>query len=410
MNEGDLILIVEDEASLRRDLRDFLTRLEFTVAEATTGEEALAMQWERHPDLVLLDIGLPDMSGLEVCMELKSGWAKDVPVIFLGSQEGTAELQQAFQAGGVDYVIKPFHFHELWPRIQTHIELTKQRQQLHENQTELLKALFDAKVLNAKLIEINEKLRQSEGLKSQFLSNMRNEINNPLSVLLGIANEISDPDMSIENLRILGSLTKLEALRMDFQMRNIFCAGDLEAGEAVPTITHVDVISILRNIMDSFTVLARPKSVSLRSSVPETLFFETDASMLRVICENLIANAIEFSRDGGDAEISAHMDGDVLIVQVRDEGIGIRPEDHGAIFEQFRQLETGSTRSHQGSGLGLSVVKALLELLNGWIDLESEPSRGSLFTCSIPRGALSNDSQTESFEGNMFIFGEPEEM
>ncbi|HNX93928.1 MAG TPA: hybrid sensor histidine kinase/response regulator [Holophaga sp.] len=410
--ESEKILLIEDMEILRQTLRSFLGDLGYSVIEAASGEDGLELAQKDHPDLILLDIGLPALDGFQVCERLKAvPNLREIPVLFLSGNLSTADKLRAFQLGAVDYVTKPFQFDEMEARIRTHLTLQRQKRMLQEKQTVLLSALFDAKVLNSKLIDMNERLRDSEAMKSGFIAHMRNEINNPLNAILALAEELLRSVLSPERLRQIAGIIHGEASHLDFQLRNVFCAAELEAGEATPFITNAEIGSILRNVADSLSHVAQMKDIQIRLiDPPDPLVFPTDAAKTHLILENLLANAIEFSPQGKSVELCARIQDDELVLDVKDEGIGISAEDQALIFKRFRQLDTGLTRAHMGPGLGLSVTKALLELMGGEIAVDSEPGQGSRFSCRIPRGQNPETSGMEAFDGNLFLFDDTEEM
>lgn len=412
MNPLEKILVVDDEPLLRDNLRAFLEDIGFEVFEAGNGEAGLALCLQEHPDLVLLDVSMPGKNGFEICRELKAiPELRDIPVLFLSGLMETRDKLEAFASGGVDYVNKPFRLEEVEARIRTHLEIRRQRRQLEESHQHLQNALFETRQANTQLLGLNERLRQSEELKSHFIAHMRNEINDPLDSILGLAGEICDPGLSTEQSRTLASLIKREACQLNFKLWNIFCAAELEAGEASPAITKVDVDSILQDIAEDFACAVKEKGQTLAVQVAkEDSPFATDAGKLRIILANLLANAIEFSPKNGQIEIRAlQLDGD-LVIEVEDHGIGMSEADRSLIFERFRQLDTGYARAHRGQGLGLAVVKALADLLHGQISVDSEPGRGSKFVCRLPPWSESEDLDTSSLDGNLFIFDEPHEL
>lgn len=276
------------------------------------------------------------------------------------------------------------------------------------------KSLRDLSVVNRKLVEINRKLEESEALKSNFLSNIRNEINNPLNAIIGLAGQLAAMVKGPEVSELVG-LVFSEAFTLDFQLRNIFTAAELEAGEAEPNIEHVDITSVVERVLDNFSVQASDKQVSLRS-VPdaaennEVLFFPTDAQMLQVILSNLVANAIEYSTVGTEVLVRFGMQDAALHFQVQDQGVGIAANDLPRIFDRFSQLDQGPTRAHHGHGLGLSVVCALLDLLQGKIEVSSTPGAGSLFSVTIPPASYDAEAGITLAEGgNLFLFDRMEE-
>ncbi|WP_277058498.1 sensor histidine kinase [Trichlorobacter lovleyi] len=275
------------------------------------------------------------------------------------------------------------------------------------------KSLHDLSVVNRKLVEMNHKLEESEALKSNFLSNIRNEINNPLNSIIGLASQLAAMVKRPEVSELVTMIFS-EAFHLDFQLRNIFIAAELEAGEATPTIEHVDVTSVVLGVLDNFRTHAADKQVSVRFSVAgaeadNVLYFPTDSQKLQVIVANLVANAIEFSGPGSEVVVQLDQTEEGLMIQVRDQGVGIAEADLKRIFGRFVQLDSGPTRAHLGHGLGLSVVKSLLDLLQGDIQVSSTPEVGSLFSVTLPAAAYGADGITFAEGGNLFLFGQMDE-
>lgn len=271
------------------------------------------------------------------------------------------------------------------------------------------RALFDLRMTTKKLEEVNRRLVESEALKGHFLSNIRNEINNPLAVIIAMAGEIGagiarDP----AECRALATAIQSEAFNLDFQMRNIFCAAEIEAGEAIPTAAQVDLRALVEETASSFGPFAAAQGSELRTSWEEdpgaAPLFSTDPAKLQLILANLLSNALKFGGGSAAVQVNVHRGSDELRLSVEDRGIGIDPADHGAIFERFRQLESGLVKGYAGHGLGLSIVKALLELLGGTITVNSAAGRGSCFTALIPaiKGAGGEDVFADA--GNEFFF------
>lgn len=271
------------------------------------------------------------------------------------------------------------------------------------------RALFDLRMTTKRLEDVNCRLVESEALKGHFLSNIRNEINNPLAVIIATAGEIGagiarDPD----ECRALAAAIQGEAFMLDFQMRNIFCAAEIEAGEALPTAARVDLRALVDATVSSFAPLAAGKALQVRTTWEEEpdagALFVTDPAKVQLILANLLSNAVKFSGEGAAVEVAVFRGAGELRLSVEDRGIGIDPGDQDAIFERFHQLEDGVSKGYPGHGLGLSIVKALLELLGGTIAVDSAAGRGSRFTALLPeiRGAGGDDVFAAA--GNEFFF------
>ncbi|RII29386.1 MAG: histidine kinase [Geobacter sp.] len=272
------------------------------------------------------------------------------------------------------------------------------------------KAFSDLSVVNLKLIEMNRMLELSEALKSNFLSNIRNEINNPLNAIIGLGSQLVEMAQCGGDLSSLATMICSEAINLDFQLRNIFVAAELEAGEIDPHAARVNVAAVVSDVVESFSHCAIRKSVNIELELFQndaSPLFTTDAEKLQVIVSNLLANAVEYSPEGGIVSISTKIDADGwLELTVKDHGPGIDLAQQRHIFDRFVQLETGATRPHPGQGLGLSIVKALTDLLQGTITLHSIPGEGTRFTVALP--AISDVEEESVFAdgGNLFIFDE----
>lgn len=275
------------------------------------------------------------------------------------------------------------------------------------------KAFSDLTVVNRKLMEMNRRLEQSELLKTNFLSNVRNEINNPLNGILGLAGELAALPGADEQVAAFASMICSEANALDFQLRNIFVAAELEAGLVDPHWSSTDVASVASYVVESFRHGATRKMVSIElllQNPGQPLRVNTDAEKLQVIISNLLANAVEYSREGGVVNVTLGIDDEgMLLLRVQDFGKGIAAEDVGKIFDRFVQLETGATRGHAGHGLGLSITKALIDLLQGTITVESAPGSGSVFTVMLPPSSLADNENSFAEGGNLFIFDEMSE-
>lgn len=285
-------------------------------------------------------------------------------------------------------------------------------QELSNRFAQSRKAFSDLTVVNRKLLEMNERLEQSESLKSNFLSNIRNEINNPLNAIMGLAGQLSVIGSGNEEITSLSSLIVAEANHLDFQLRNIFMAAELEAGEVSPSCTKVHITSVLRDLVNVFQQSAAKKNVSLELILPahEDTLIVVDFDKLQIVVANLLANAIEFSSASGSVEVSFSVSGDgCLSISVQDHGVGIAQKDQQRIFDRFVQLDAGATRSHLGHGLGLSIAKSLVELMQGSISLSSAPGEGARFTVMIPPCSILDDKDSFSEAGNLFLFDDMSE-
>ena len=287
-----------------------------------------------------------------------------------------------------------------------------------KNQLDALRAQFgtseksdsDVAKLRRQLERVNQRLKDSEAVQSHFLSNIRCEINNPLTAIMGhCVYLISQGDIDLELRQQIARTIYNEAFDLDFQMQNIITAAELEAGEITPFLSRIDIRYLIDNLIETFQVRLHDKQLTLvlENSIPESRFFQCDAQKLHLILSNVISNAIEYSRDNIELKLIASLVDNNLVLSVRDNGIGIDASQLKAIFDRFRQIDQGATKQHKGHGLGLSVSKASLDLLNGTIEVKSEPNIGSIFTITIPEATDIHVAEDVSTDANTVLFSSP---
>jgi signal transduction histidine kinase len=282
---------------------------------------------------------------------------------------------------------------------------------LHELQRRLMKKshLLDAQTrLVSELEKLNEKLREVERVKSGFLSNIRNEINNPLTAILGLSRQISGLDSADDRIRRCATLINKEAFQLDFQLRNIFSAAEIEAGEVAVCAAVVDINELVRNQIRYFHLKAEQNGIVIDFEAIPQKHFKTDGALFNAIVMNLLSNAIEYSLPGGKVIVDCKVVEGKLVLQVIDYGKGINPADIKQMFQRFVQLESGTTKTHQGHGLGLSIVKEFTDLLGGEIDIKSEVGVETIVTVTLPEFALDEVPSGFAPGGDEILFDEGE--
>lgn len=279
-------------------------------------------------------------------------------------------------------------------------------EELHKRLQAKDKANNDLLVVTKKLETMNAKLLESEKLKSHFLSNIRNEINNPLTSVLTSCQLVVTDDGSLdtETIKLVVSTIYKEAFSLSFQLHNIFAAAELEAGDPSFSVSTVEVRSLVKGVVDSFHHRAAEKKLTVAVEGQDVVF-STDPEKLELVVSNLLCNAIEYSPEGKHIEINLKRDAlERLIVSVKDGGIGIDKANHDVIFERFKQIDTGVTKSHLGHGLGLSIVKAIVDLMYGAITVDSAKGAGATFTLTLPESKSDGMPGAFSSDGNEFFF------
>lgn len=270
------------------------------------------------------------------------------------------------------------------------------------------KALYDLQAVTVQLEKMNRRLQESEAMKSHFLSNIRNEINNPLTSIIGLSRHLMGGRCEAQKVAEVAGMIYAEGFDLDFQLRNIFVAAELEAGEYTPEYANVAVDNLVSSTVEMLSHHLEVKQIRLtqtQEGFDGPLLFTTDAQMLQVVTINLLMNAIEYSSAGGEVKICIRLtpEGSLTIV-VADSGCGIDPSRHEMIFDRFRQVESGSTKSHRGHGLGLSIVRALAELLSGTVSVQSVLGAGAEFSLTLPVPQIDVPVDLRAQDGNFFLF------
>lgn len=274
-------------------------------------------------------------------------------------------------------------------------------------------SLSELQDLNKELRIVNKKLEESEALKSHFISNITNEIINPFTSIIGLAKHILS--VNKEDWKTVISMVALihsEAFNLDFQLRNIFVAAKIEAGEIYPEILNVDVKTLINNLLESFKLEAKKKKITLDfifdipAEPDEIVYYKTDPEKLKLILANLLSNAIKFSFEGQKIILKTWKINEWLYISVQDFGTGISEENQKKIFDRFKRLDTGINSLNRGHGLGLSINKAILDLLDGRIEIQSKIGEGSTFTIMMPEPKI--EVGGFSTDGNEFLFEEEE--
>lgn len=390
-----LILVVDDVSKNLQILGSILDEVGYSTTFAISGAQALERLETAKPDLILLDMMMPDMDGLQICSILKSNPETcDIPVIFLTASQNSEHIIQAFDKGAVDYLTKPFNTRELLARVRNHLELKHTRDQLR-------KALKE-------LVESRDAALKSAQIKSQFLANMSHEIRTPMNGVLGMTELLLQTPLTPQQLDYVQTL-KSSGNSLLVIINDILDYSKLEAGEMRLQYEEFNLKKKLKEMSKLFASQISNKPISFEVNcapeVPTKII--GDLHKIQQILTNLIGNAIKFT-EAGKIQVNvtkvAGLSGEIyqnhltefsippdrimsnhcqLRFEVCDTGIGIKPEDQENIFKSFFQADSSSTRRYAGTGLGLAICQQLVQLMNGKIGVESEFGKGSKFWFTI---------------------------
>jgi signal transduction histidine kinase len=375
MTSGD-ILVVDDSAHDLDLAMGILAGRGFELRVATSGRRALAAAKTLPPDLILLDITLPDIDGYTVCARLKAEPAtENVPVIFISGLDGTMDKVRAFEAGGSDYVSKPFEPGEMVARVENQLKISRLTRTLERQNAELLRSREDAIAASR--------------AKSIFLANMSHELRTPLNGILGFVQLMRrDPNLTSsqhENLAvIMRSGEHLLGL-----INDVLSIAKIESGQATLSPAAFDLHRLIQSLEEMFRIRAREKGVLLLVETGERVprFVTGDQGKVRQVLINLLGNALKFTQKGTVALRASWEDGEqnsgVLKFEVEDTGEGIAPDEIGRIFDAFVQTSAGR-QAREGTGLGLAITRDFVELMDGRIEVRSALGSGSVFFVTLP--------------------------
>ncbi len=366
------ILIVDDEPGIRsglvRILRNFRVDYpfmdefyEFTSFEAATGEEGLEIIDKEQPDIVLLDNKLPGIQGVQVLEYIRQK-KYDTFVVMITSYASLELAVKATHDGAVDFIPKPFTPQELKSSLETIVK-----------QIYLKRMARDMK-------------QEGKQIRFQFLSVLSHELKAPLNAVEGYLNIIKDRQMG-DKLDDYNELVDRSLKRLHGMRNLIFDLLDMtkiESGKPSQKSENTDLVKITQNAIDTMMPFAIQKEVVVKLNAPESLIKFLDPEEMEIILNNLISNAIKYNNPNGKVQIDLAEKAGKTIISVADSGIGISTEDLAKLFKDFSRIKNPKTKNISGSGLGLSIVKKIVELNKGKISVESEPDKGTVFTVVLP--------------------------
>ncbi|MEF3191312.1 MAG: HAMP domain-containing histidine kinase [Campylobacterales bacterium] len=244
-------------------------------------------------------------------------------------------------------------------------------------------SLRELEFMTKKLTDLNQRLIEMDSVKTRFLSLIKNEFNNPISSVLNLCNLLLSKKHPEKHDEIV-KMAHMELLRLDFQVKNIIAASEIEAGHTENYFSRITLTSILDEVLLSFGYLMADKNLSLevKDEIGEPIV--SDSQKLYLILLNLISNACEFSFRDQKIVVRFAREGEMLVLEVQDTGESIDVVHKLSVYNRFTQYSKGLTRPHTGLGLGLSVAKGMVEALNGAIDFESQEGGVTTFVVHLP--------------------------
>jgi two-component system sensor histidine kinase/response regulator len=363
------VLIVDDITKNLQVVGTILRQAGYAVTPATSGAEALDGLREHLPDLILLDLMMPEMDGLEVCRRLKTDpLTQPIPVIFLTASNEMEHLVRGFEVGAVDYVTKPFNPPELLARVRTHLELK------HARDT---------------IVRYGQELSRLNEEKNEFMGIAAHDLRSPLNAVKGYSEMVlEDPALARENAELIKRI-QVAAARMVEMVQNLLDANRIERGEMKLNLAPTDLVPALHSVVETQRPHAAAKQQTLHlDSESAALVVHLDPIVTVQILENLVSNAVKYSPRGNDIFVRLKRHAPGVRVEVQDQGPGLSAEDQKKLFGKFARLSAKPTGGEHSTGLGLSIVKKMVEAMNGKVWCESELGRGATFIVEFATTSL----------------------
>jgi len=389
----EVVLVIDDDRLIRELAKRSLEMEGYRVVTAADGEEGLAVAEQEGPILLLLDIQLPKMSGLDVLSEVRKGHP-DVAVVMMTAYGSEEIAVEAMRRGADDYLIKPFKPWGLAAVVKENIEKARLRQlnrqliaQLRESNIRLMGKHRALEAQNRELQQAYAQLKQLNAMKDNLITMIVHDLRSPLGVILA-ALEVLDEDLgdklSPEQRSILWGA--LSAGQQQLTMiNNLLEIQKLEAGKMPLDLQKVEVAEVVQACLAPMEPRIEGKGLELTVSIPDDLPpVRADKNVLARVLGNLLDNAIKFTPSGGRITISAEPREDEVLISVADTGPGIPRERQARVFEKFEQLREPQAGRPTGVGLGLAFCKLAVEAHGGRIWVESEEGKGSRFSFTMP--------------------------
>jgi two-component system sensor histidine kinase/response regulator len=359
------VLIVDDVISNVLLLKVLLTNEKFNIVTAGNGTQALEQVKKEKPDLVLLDVMMPDISGFEVAQQMKADpEMSEIPIIFLTALNSTADIVKGFQVGGNDFISKPFNKEELIIRVTHQISLVAAKR-IIVAQTEELRMGRD-KLYSVIAHDLRSPMGSIKMVLNMLILNLPSEtIGEEMYELLTMANQTTEDVFSLLDNLLKWTKSQIGKLKVVYQ--------------------DINMVEVVEGVSEIFTMVAGLKNIKIVQDVPVAdVAVRADIDMVKTVIRNLISNAIKFSNEGAEVVVSLAEEDGMAIVSVKDSGCGIDEENQRKLLHTDTHFSTFGTNNEEGSGLGLLLCKDFVIKNGGKLWFTSKKGEGSTFSFSIP--------------------------
>ncbi len=367
INRSDYkILIVDDVVSNVLLLKILLTNEKFQVCTANCGKMCIEQAKSEKPDLILLDVMMPDISGFDTAVILKKDpETADIPIIFLTALNNPSDLVHGFQVGANDFLTKPFNKEELVVRVMHQITLVAAKRLIQRQNEELLATINN---------------------RDKMYSVIAHDLRSPMAsirMVLNLVVSALSPDAVGQELFDLLDKANRESEECHDLLDNLLKWTKSQTGRLSVVLQDLDLNDIIPGVVDIFEMIAATKKIKLNyTGTPTPLLVRADNDMMKTVIRNFLSNAIKFSPENSTIDILMSVEGDFAKVSVRDHGVGIAPERLGSIFHKGET--TYGTGGEEGSGLGLQLCADFSRKIGGDVMVESVLGEGSTFSILLP--------------------------
>ena len=367
INRSDYkILIVDDVVSNVLLLKILLTNEKFQVCTASNGNMCIEMAKSEHPDLILLDVMMPDLNGFDTAVILKKDpETQEIPIIFLTALNNPSDLVKGFQVGANDFLTKPFNKEELVMRVMHQIQLVAAKRII---------------------IRQNEELKCTISNRDKMYSVIAHDLRSPMAsirMVLNLAVNVVSKDIVGEEIFGLLDKANRESEETHDLLDNLLKWTKSQTGRLSVVYQELDLDYIVPGVVDIFRMIAEMKKIELKYiPADEKLIVHADNDMIKTIIRNFLSNAVKFTPEGKSVEVFYKREGDFARISVRDHGVGIEPDRVEAIFHTGET--TYGTGGEEGSGLGLQLCQDFARKNGGDARVESTLGEGSTFSFTIP--------------------------
>ena len=361
------ILIVDDVMSNVLLLKVLLTNEKFAIATASNGRQALEQVEKENPDLVLLDVMMPDMSGFEVAQHLKSNPnTADIPIIFLTALNSTVDIVKGFQVGANDFISKPFNKEELIIRVTHQISLVAAKRLILSKTEELQRTIAGRDKLYSVIAhDLRSPMGSIKMVLNMLILNLPSEkIGAEMYELLTMANQTTEDVFSLLDNLLKWTKSQIGKLNVVYQ--------------------DVDLVEVTDGVIEIFSMVASLKKIRIHEMKPEKMMVNADIDMLKTVVRNLLSNAIKFSKENSEVLVKMEEVDGMAVVSVQDYGCGISEEGQKKLLHTDTHFSTFGTNNEEGSGLGLLLCKDFVVKNGGKLWFTSKEGEGSIFSFSIP--------------------------